>query len=339
MCATSARPADVRPAPARRGMTLIEILVVVSIMVVLALLASPVLNQIRRLSQGDAGVMTVQSAVTAARTLNHRHAQREMSDAGGQFEYVPHRVRHVGTAVLFTPAGEMRLVIHDPLAYDDHPVLGFLQEPADDSQPVRYGFKDIPDLDYLTFPRSTGVAGIVRHGPGHEDVWIVPPPFALRFDERGQLVSPTVPYPDPLGPLEDWDPDAFVLYSVVQRPGFASQANPYRWAITPNNTPTGPGFRNPDDSDPRVDGQNVALDADDRYELPFYAIPVVSGVVLFHAGDFRDAGGWNMDQASIYDWLLYFDLSNPNAPAEPRGRPIYFSPLTGTAMPRRPHTQ
>ena len=142
----------------------------------------PGIASLRRFSRGRAGENAIITGVIAARAYATRTrnfvqdldpstpATTELSNDG-----------YSGVALLFTPANEIRLVENVEFAVDGN------SNPLELKNPVQNGYDDIPDRDYIVLPSNMGVMGI-RRGSTATTV-LIPPPFAVRFDEDGRLIS------------------------------------------------------------------------------------------------------------------------------------------------------
>ncbi len=156
------------------GVTFGELIVVVSLITILLGTMIPGMVALRQTSQEQIGVNTVRVAVASIRayaTLD----QPNLEDTG-EPDFAG--LRYKGTAVLFTPAGEIRMLEHNQAARsgsDANTLIG----------PNRIGFADIPGRDYVMLPQDVGVVGIAR-GAG---LYLFTPPFAVRFNKHGHLIA------------------------------------------------------------------------------------------------------------------------------------------------------
>ena len=83
-----------------------------------------------------------------------------------------------GAAVIFTPAGEMRLVEHDQMAKDGT---------GNPMSSIRHGYIDIANRPYVNLPPGSAVVGIARNSAGAP--LLLAPPFAIHFNEYGNLIA------------------------------------------------------------------------------------------------------------------------------------------------------
>ncbi|MGB0768407.1 MAG: hypothetical protein ACPGYV_11945, partial [Phycisphaeraceae bacterium] len=205
----------------------------------------------------------------------------------------PTNESYSGTAALFCPTGEIRIVFNHRNARNGS--NAFLE----DFIPEVNGYLDIPGVDYILVPDRVGIAGIERTGNGAGDVRFIAPPFAIAFNASGQMA-----YGDTNGRIY-YDADGNGRY------------------ITADTRPAG---YNPSAWSGRAGSNNELPDATTLVrELPFEAIPCVPGVVVYNSQDFADdfdfAGGGEVGLTSAAgEWL------------KENGRTLFFSPHTGIAL-------
>ncbi len=157
-----------------RGITLPELIVVISVAIALLAATIPSISAVRRAIQDESGTNAITAAVTAARS-HVATGQANLQDMGsltGPYEGITYQ----GVAVLFTPAGELRLVQHFQKAKDSDPKL---------IAPNYNGYRDIPDQEYIELPSDVGVVGIARGA----SLFLFTPPFAVRYNSEGNLVA------------------------------------------------------------------------------------------------------------------------------------------------------
>lgn len=292
------RPA-LKTRSARHGFTIVELLVTLAIVGLLIGLTFPVMNKLTEYSRGSAGANAVSVAVNAARIYNHRMAESDKGSAGDPF---PPGADYSGTAALFTPAGEIRLVINDQAAATSG---GSFPTNTLEAQGFN-GYKDIDGIDYVTLPRTAGIVGVIRTGDTGvpaDDLELIPPPFAIRFNKHGQVIVPPTPMTDADYLYYDGDYDSPAAYETGKDRGSPHGTSPY----------------NPQDwtAANAIASGNVGPEG--RYELPFEKIEVVSGVILFDAGQLTLTQDTYTATADV-QWFL------------DNGTPLYFSRLSGLVL-------
>lgn len=257
------------------GFTIIELIVTLIIAGVLMGLMLPTLRTITRDWRVQSAYNTVAAAVPAARL----YATRDILDLGNAeiSEPIP-GAKYSGAAVVFTPAGELRLVENDQEARD-----GFGNEYIETKG--WNGYKDLKGIDYLRLPVGTGVVGI-----GKPDAPFYAPPFAIRFDENGVLiagVNGASTSDDKYHRVVIYDDDFNGNYSTTQD---RSQGN----------------YKDPDPYDPESREWANNWDATiQKYKLPFEQLETVIGVIVYSKADFEDAGlNWgSSSEEEIREWL------------------------------------
>ena len=279
--------------PTRRGFTLVELLVVVSLIGIALAITIPALNIALSSGARASGVNTVSVGATMARALARREVGR-VSTGSIDADYS-------GAALLFTPAGQIRLVENELVAIDSSGTP--LEEGASDDH---NGYGDVPDVDYIPFRGDTRVLGVTRRSATTGvDLELLPPPFAIRFDERGSLAVG-----EENADLVIYDADYDGNYDTSDdRPsGYAPEAwNPNRGANHANLQ--------------QVEG---------RWTLPFEQIESVIGVLVFSADDFRGAG-FDLTEDK-------YDLNDGSAPGDAaawildNATPMLFSRATGNPI-------
>lgn len=155
----------------RNGFTLAELLVVITVIVLLFTVVAPNFSSMISSGIEDSAVSVISAATATARV----YATRTQSFSAGSYQ---------GAALLFTPSGEVRIVRHIEEAAD-----GGGQRLVDKSPP-HAGYADLPGEDFFTLPEAVGVVGVTRGGGvGSGAVYIMPPPFAVRFNSDGTMIS------------------------------------------------------------------------------------------------------------------------------------------------------
>lgn len=276
--------------PRARGFTIVELMVVVSLIAFFVTASIPLLLQIDELTRDRSGVNTIGVAVTAARA----YATRDVPDKDNPS---PEADGFSGAAIIFAPNNELRI------AQD-------IQEKSIEDQGLS-AFKDIPRTEPIIMPRGQGVVGISRNGPDLAGFQIVPPPFAVRFDHEGHLVSSM-----------DTNSRFSMVYDGNLDGAFTSGPVPANFDPSPFD---------PDLSTPNAyEGKFVALA--NKYQIcDCDRFPTVVGVIVYSKADFEDAGGVfpntkpaigcdDGDCANIAEWM--FD----------NGHALFFSRYTGAII-------
>jgi prepilin-type N-terminal cleavage/methylation domain-containing protein len=160
---------NAHPHTARPAFTIVELLVVISIIALVMLATFPVLSAMKDGSREAAGYNTVAVAASAARQLaTSRKAKFDPLTGGQPF---------AGTAALFTNTGDIRIVENDP---ELNPA------PTED----RRGYQDVDGRDYIRIPQRVGIVGVARAGgTGLNGLRLLSPPFAIRFNQHGGIVA------------------------------------------------------------------------------------------------------------------------------------------------------
>ncbi len=149
----------------RFGFTIVELMVVVSLIALLIGVSVPLVFKIDEMSRDRTGINSIGVAVTGARA----YATRRIADS-----LTPAEAEYSGAAVLVTPMNVLRII--------------------SDDQSLETGGKssyvDIAKIDPISTPRGVGIVGITRFGgSAAANFVLLPPPFVIRFNKNGQLVA------------------------------------------------------------------------------------------------------------------------------------------------------
>ncbi|MEX0654821.1 MAG: prepilin-type N-terminal cleavage/methylation domain-containing protein [Phycisphaeraceae bacterium] len=277
------------------GFTIVELLVAIGIIGIIVAIAVPATRSMLTYSRGEAGVNSVSIAVNAARIYNHRLTQDDLGGVGLPYA---DEARYSGTAMIVTPAGEIRLAIndqaasrvpHNQLSGDadndllENPFLNML------------GYEDIEGIDYITVPRSAGIVGVYRNGG---DTQFVAPPFAVRINEHGHIAT-----------------DHNYIYYDGDYNGVYDTGNTHDFSTS----------YDPAEEDPRSTGGVPQTDG--KYHLPYEGIPTVAAVLLFDRGEFQ-ATDHAYHSSDAEDWFTEKD----NQDNFVNVTPIYLNPTSGVML-------
>ena len=278
----------------RGGFTIVELLAVLAIMGLLMAILFPAYNAMKRSNRATSAENTITTGVVAARA----YATRRLN---GRFLDIPIQLpsgdilrsqsgQYSGVAILFTPSGEMRLVENVWHAQDKASAYLELKSPPQD------GYDDIPDRAYIRLPEHTGVMGIRRgNRQGQSALVLLPPPFAVRFDANGYLVS--------RGDGENLDGSVYYDGDYDNR-----------YEVTSD----------------RARSRGSEWDAEvGRFTLPFEKIETVIGVLIYDQRDFADVA-----PALDVEYVAQDSsgLSGPVAWLLANGQQLFFSRYAGTLM-------
>ncbi|MEM9346304.1 MAG: prepilin-type N-terminal cleavage/methylation domain-containing protein [Planctomycetota bacterium] len=273
-----------------QGFSIIELLVSISIIVLLIGISYPFLNALNRGSRVEAGLNIVgMSADVARQWVQFRSwANDGSTDINSAVDE-----QYSGTAAIYCPTGEIRMVFNFRNAQNGGAFL-------EDNTAIYNlnGYQDMPGVDYIRIPDGVGIVGIKRTGTAGNAVDFIAPPFAIAFNELGQLS-----FGDGNGEIH-YDGDGDDDYEIAADRNSVGGYDPANW--TSDNAPLSP------------DGLTL--------ELPFEAIECVPGVVVFNLDDYTKAG---FDFAGGGDVTLN---SNEGQWLRDNGRTVFFSPLTGAAL-------
>lgn len=272
-----------------RGFSLTELLVAISIIALLVGATFPVVSVLKSGSRVEAGLNVVGMSADVAR----QWVQAKSWANDGSLS-PPTLERYSGTAAIYCPTGEIRITRNERMAQDTSGAY------LEDFSPEVNGYSDLSGVDYIRIPDGVGVAGIQRFGPGANDVRFIAPPFAIAFNEFGQLN-----YGDTSGRIY-YDGDDQPNYDTG--PGRTVGYNPFEWR----------GYDNALNAAPPTGSV--------KKELPFDAIECVPGVVVYSTDEFDSAG---FDFAGGGTVAIGSDAGNW---LNDNGQTLFFSPHTGVAL-------
>lgn len=150
-----------------RGFTLPELLVVISIIILLVSVALPGIKGMVTSQRVNSAIDAISSVVRTARAESLIAPEMINSD-------------YAGTAVLFTPQNEMRIVKHQDSTR-------FVDSNSQQLKGVFHAYKDLPNAPSVTLAKEVGVIGITRSSTG--PVLLLAPPFAIHFNRSGNQVA------------------------------------------------------------------------------------------------------------------------------------------------------
>jgi prepilin-type N-terminal cleavage/methylation domain-containing protein len=284
---------------ASRGFSIIELLVSISLVVLLVGITYPFLSALTSGSRVQAGLNIVGMSSDVARQW-----VQAKSWANDGSTTSPTLEEYSGTAAIYCPTNEIRIVFNDRDAEANSGTPPFLEDRGTDIN----GYKDISEVDYIRIPDGVGIAGIERTGPNAADVRFIAPPFAIAFNELGQLS-----YGDDNGYIY-YNGNGIDDYELgATRATVSGGYNPTEWTDSRDDNGNDPN------GDPNyTSGLSLTL--------PFEAIECVPGIVVFSLDEFEDSGlsfdggGEATLTSAEGQWL------------QENGEIIFFSPHTGVAL-------
>lgn len=297
--------------------TLIELLVVVILITGLMAATLPAISALTRSSRGDAGLNTINVAITVARA----YSTRQKLDLSTVNPILPD-ANYSGTAIVVASSNELRLVENNQTAVSNEASPRALEEVL---PPGLNGYSDIPGREYIAMPKHTGVLGIIQTATG---MALLSPPFAIRFNKYGQLLVGN-----------DNDP-------ASERTVFYDGDNDGKYQITNANgytrdNPRGGGTYTPEQWDPEsqsyLGDSTVRPDTTLPYKLPFDGLEAVVGVLVYSKLDLqKEFPGQSLgpritdfSAGSMGAWLMQIDTTSGRLK---NARQIFFSRYTGVVM-------
>lgn len=220
----------------RRAFTLMELLVVVAMISLFVAIGFPTINAMTSGTSEASAENAVQMSVKAARA----YARQPQAFTTRQYR---------GAAALFTADSQIRLV--RSVERDPKDPTKLAKNGSGGDLLHRYSpYADVLDRDPIDVPEDVLVFGISRHVI--DGLVLYPPPFAIRFDPRGQLVVRASVSGDEFrdNVLYDNEDDGNFRFNVTER--------------------------RPSDYDP-----------DEETGVPFEVIETVAGVIIVSEPEFR----------------------------------------------------
>lgn len=263
------------------GFTLVELLVVISVISILLAVTVPFLSKMVETTNLSMARDLISANVGATRvyaTKNKFFLKDLRPTVPGDQNSETLADGYSGAAVIFTPQGELRVVENDEDSRDSSG--DYLEIPTTGGLPARNGYKDVDTIDYVRLPAKIGVFGIYRK---EAELWLIPPPFAISFDQNGALVLRRKRTHDKQK-TEGWvyyDGDGSGRIDA----GSAAKAR--------DNT--GGSSYNP----MAYSSQQSPRLTDGRFELPLEKIEPVMAVIVYLESDFVAAGFSNTDDGPI----------------------------------------
>lgn len=340
----------------RPGFSLIEMLVVISIIAIVLAVSFPMIGAMTRDSNTSTGVNAISVAIPSAR----RYATKNTVFSNDLDPATPitEQGLYSGAAAIFTPANEIRLVKNTEQAFSSELFSTFgyrylesysqayAAQGAGLPKRELNGFQDV-GIDYLILPEDTGVAGINRvsgekpyglSASYNMPPLLLPPPFAVWYNQSGYLVA------------SGWDKATGVqnIYQYVYYDGNydgdfdALETRPRSFRHQASGL--GPPYDdyNPNSGDFDLTNWN---DKDNKYMLPFEALEAVVGVFVYSRAEFEDANARWADgdtdpESAAPPWseTSFMDENNNLARWEwmkLHGEMMMFSKQTGSLMRNR----
>jgi len=317
-------------ATSRRGFSIIELLVVISIIVIMGLIAMPFLRSMNASTRLDGGVAAVTVAIASARP----YAMRSVSivDPLDLFRYNPTGItpHYAGTAVIFGPSGEARIVQHNHLAESEegggnpiylsaYPHLGLLPGANRGQLSTATRIADKPanlaafepvdeTMEFVRLPLGVNVVGVVRTSSGTK---LLSPPFAIRFGPDGQqMVPPLEQHVVAPAPSPDWRGrqvyEGMAFFDgdhngkIQTNPGQLGswRGNPYAdpdpgtWSggYCPGRILSAGKPKSWDRSDDTVTSNTNYYTTEGKLKLPFERIETVAAILVYSVADFDEHG-------------------------------------------------
>jgi prepilin-type N-terminal cleavage/methylation domain-containing protein len=338
------------------GFSLIELLVVISMLGILVAISFPFLSSTLQNNAINAAQGQVSNALSAARVYATQNkpfvaartvgsSLRNSDDNGDGYS---------GAIALFAPDNTIRIMANDENAYDDTGALTTSAGWLELQVPPLNGYAPIDDFEDITFPTRVQALGLVRTGPNPYDVQLVPPPFAIRMASDGTIAQGTDDnvgtHPAPTAPT--WDRVVYVSSTgSPPRPGSSGaliegvvnyDINLNRDGF-PDAVPATPAVQDIDLADYGYRGSQRMDDG--RVQLPIGVIETVVGVLLVepervpeqfaHPGTATQTPiGFDRERFNVYTENQSAALLNWAQDNGTYARILLFNPYTGQDLTR-----
>ena len=316
-----------------------ELLIVISIIAIVSALALPTMNYMGRSNKVRSAVDSIQMAAAVSRAyVGLKDLGEGTGGVGDDFPGAGYQ----GTAIIFTQTNKIRFTYNDVTATntDGGGNVFFIQDPR--IPPPKNGFADIEEREPVKLSSEVGLLGIGNGRVVNEDdasPVLLPPPFAVRFDVHGRLISGT-----------DFNTDQ--AYMVYYDGNYNGDYQPGRKRnLTHNNNVYVPaewipgtpqyalGSSNNDWRRPGFDPQRR------RYRLPFDALESVVGVLVYDKAAFEASKAYlvcDLNEGGNPELPGYIrvadDTDHPNILRwlQKHGLAVFFNRYSGTIMEKGP---
>ena len=321
--------------PRRGGFTIVELLAVITILAILGGLTVPVLNRVITSSSETMADSALTTAVSGTRNYATRYIPFTNGSGGRTAELSGDG--YSGAALIVTPANELRLSENDELAVD---TFDNRMELPDPGTPIRNAYKPIRGVDDLIFPRGVVMLGIARTGA--DELVLIPAPFAIAFNRRGELVTQDLSLTaalDNVGSVRRLKrSNGYVYYDGDGSGQIDPTKNLWETPVDLSDFTREAAAR----LDPAPDPITGELsDFEGRREVPYELLPTVAGVAIF-SEDRLPAEYLGSDEADAANGLyvpgssrlIQIDVGNTDDNLlrwinEGGGRVIFFNRFTG----------
>ncbi len=156
-----------------KGFTLTELLVVIGAIVLLLGVVTPNITSLLDSNEASSAVEVVSSSQSSTRAMSMRRPPMLVSN-------------YEGSALVFGPSGSIRKAWNvDPFEVKAGRLPAFLRP----EHRRRQFYRDDPNQELTYLPKGLIPMGVMRLGSGSGKTVYLPPPFALKFDRTGNLVS------------------------------------------------------------------------------------------------------------------------------------------------------
>jgi type II secretory pathway pseudopilin PulG len=276
--------------------TLTELVVAIAIMVVLMAVGTMSYSAMFGGARTDTAINVIGSALGASRAL----IERERAFLIGSND---------GIALIFTPGGEVRMTENVWYAKDG---TKWLEDEGDFSPPLN-GYDDIQDAQRFSLPASAGVVAITRDN----GLKLLSPPFAVRYDRKGQIIAGN-------------DAQNAVYYDGADYDGNYATSGSTRTSATGEPAEWDPR----EEAAYRTSGNDKGAllnwsDKSNRMALPFEQLEAVLAVIVYDKYAFKEAGH-----------TLSYSMTVPTTPTDStapgwivnNGTVLFFNRYTGTMI-------